>query len=109
MQIFFVEKNDLTSRQSNFEVFIIVFFENLIIYNKSFKALNETEEAQLTTLRSIFELWKTHQQQMVVLVDKLLKTQIVECAAVANWLFSREMSSEFTKSYVWEILHLTIR
>ena len=84
-------------------------YGNLIINNKSFKALNETEEAQLTTLRSIFELWKTHQQQMVVLVDKLLKTQIVECAAVANWLFSREMSSEFTKSYVWEILHLTIR
>ena len=73
------------------------------------QALNETEENQITSLRAIFELWRTHQQQMVVLVDKLLKTQIVECAAVANWLFSREMSTEFTKSYVWEILHLTIR
>merc|ERR1740123_3006518 len=39
----------------------------------------------------------------------MLKTQIVECAAVANWLFSREMTTEFTKCYVWEILHLTIR
>ena len=43
------------------------------------------------------------------LVDKMLKTQIVECAAVANWLFSREMTTEFTKCYVWEILHLTVR
>lgn len=34
---------------------------------------------------------------IVVLVDKLLKTQIIECSAVANWLFSREMSSEFPK------------
>ncbi len=46
---------------------------------------------------------------MVVLVDKLLKTQIIECAAVANWIFSKEMMADFTKSYVWEMLHLTIR
>ena len=63
----------------------------------------------MSTLKSVFELWNCHQQMMVVLVDKMLKTQIVECAAVANWLFSREMVNEFTKAYSWEILHLTIR
>ena len=73
------------------------------------KVINDTEDAQLATLRNVFELWHAHQQMQVVLVDKMLKTQIVECAAVANWLFSREMVSEFTKCYVWEILHLTIR
>lgn len=57
----------------------------------------------------MFELWHTHQQMMVVLVDKMLKTQIVECSAVANWIFSKEMTGEFTKLYLWEILHLTIR
>jgi nuclear cap-binding protein subunit 1 len=46
---------------------------------------------------------------MVVLVDKMLKTQIVECAAVANWIFSKEMMTDFTKAYIWEMLHLTIR
>lgn len=46
---------------------------------------------------------------MVVIVDKLLKTQIVECSSVATWVFSKEMSSEFTKMYLWEILHLTIK
>ena len=46
---------------------------------------------------------------MVVIVDKLLKTQIVECASVANWIFSKDMLAEFTKGYTWEILHLTIR
>jgi len=46
---------------------------------------------------------------MVVLVDKLLKTQVVECAAVANWIFSKEMVQDFTKLYVWEMLHLTVR
>lgn len=43
---------------------------------------------------------------MVVLVDKLLKTQIVEPSAVANWLFSSEMQPEFTK-YAKFILSFT--
>lgn len=57
----------------------------------------------------MFELWHNHQQMMLMLVDKMLKTQIVECSAVANWIFSKEMTGEFTKLYLWEILHLTIR
>lgn len=44
---------------------------------------------------------------MVVLVDKLLKTQIVEPSAVANWLFSSEMQPEFTK-YARFLLSFTI-
>ena len=45
---------------------------------------------------------------MVVLVDKLVKTQIVECPAVANWVFSSELGSELTNFYIWEILSSTI-
>jgi len=36
-------------------------------------------------------------QMQVVLIDKLVKTQIVECQAVAKWIFSAEMASELTK------------
>ena len=32
-----------------------------------------------------------------VLVDKMVRTQIVDCAAVANWLFSPDMAHEFTR------------
>lgn len=46
---------------------------------------------------------------MVVIIDKLLKLQIVDCSAVATWIFSKEMTGEFTKMYLWEILHLTIK
>ena len=74
-----------------------------------FQSLSNTEESQIFVLRSLHELWKSHHQMMVVLVDKLLKTQIIECAAVANWIFSKEMVGEFTKLYTWEMLHLTIR
>lgn len=78
-------------------------------FNYVFKILAESEEAQICVLRNMFELWHNHQQMMVVLVDKMLKSQIVECSAVANWIFSKEMTGEFTKMYLWEILHLTIR
>lgn len=74
-----------------------------------FKILADSDEAQICILKNMFEVWKNHQQMMVVLVDKMLKTQIVECSAVANWIFSREMVKEFTKMYLWEILHLTIK
>lgn len=37
---------------------------------------------------------------IAVLVDKMIRTQIVDCAAVANWLFSQDMAHEFTR-YSW--------
>ncbi|XP_017470240.1 PREDICTED: nuclear cap-binding protein subunit 1 [Rhagoletis zephyria] len=74
-----------------------------------FKALAESEEAQICILHNVYELWQNHQQMMVVIIDKLLKLQIVDCSAVATWIFSKEMTGEFTKMYLWEILHLTIK
>lgn len=74
-----------------------------------FRVLAESEESQLNILHNVYELFSNHQQMMCVLVDKLLKTQIVDCSIVATWVFSKEMSTEFTKMYLWEILHLTIK
>lgn len=34
---------------------------------------------------------------IAVLVDKMIRTQITDCAAVANWLFSQDMAHEFTR------------
>jgi nuclear cap-binding protein subunit 1 len=45
---------------------------------------------------------------IVVIVDKMLKTQIVECIAVINWIFSDEMRNDLTKFYAWEILNSTL-
>ncbi|XP_045775416.1 nuclear cap-binding protein subunit 1 [Maniola jurtina] len=73
-----------------------------------FKILAESEEAQIYILRNVWELWQRHTQMVCVLVDKMLKTQIVECSAVATWLFSKEMAPYFTRGALWEILHLTI-
>ncbi|CAB4063026.1 NCBP1 [Lepeophtheirus salmonis] len=84
-------------------------FAAIAKFHPTLKALVSSEEGQSTTLKGVFQLWSSHQQMMVGIVDKLLKTQVVECAAIANWIFSADMKSEFTKMYVWEMLHLTIR
>ncbi|TRY91112.1 hypothetical protein DNTS_020405 [Danionella cerebrum] len=84
-------------------------FSALAKFHEVLKTLTESDEGKLHILRVLYEFWKNHPQMIAVLVDKLIRTQIVDCAAVANWLFSPEMAHDFTRLYVWEILHSTIR
>lgn len=44
-----------------------------------------------------------------VLVDKFIRTQIVDCAAVANWVFSPEMAHDFTRYTSETRLHVQVR
>ncbi|KAG7169403.1 Nuclear cap-binding protein subunit 1-like [Homarus americanus] len=85
-------------------------FAGISKFLKVFESIvGNNEEAQILVLREMHEVWDHHQQMMVMLVDKFLRTQIVSCASVANWIFSKEMMPEFTKNYIWEIIHATIR
>ncbi|CAB1337305.1 unnamed protein product [Coregonus sp. 'balchen'] len=84
-------------------------FSALAKFHEILKALTDCDEGKLHILRVVYEVWRNHPQMVSVLVDKLIRTQIVDCAAVANWLFSPNMAHEFTRFYVWEILHSTIR
>ncbi|CAB1325501.1 unnamed protein product [Coregonus sp. 'balchen'] len=80
-------------------------FSALAKFHEILKALTDCDEGKLHILRVVYEVWRNHPQMISVLVDKLIRTQIVDCAAVANWLFSPNMAHEFTR---W-ILHSTIR
>uniref|UniRef100_A0A8C2ZVY7 Nuclear cap binding protein subunit 1 n=1 Tax=Cyclopterus lumpus TaxID=8103 RepID=A0A8C2ZVY7_CYCLU len=84
-------------------------FSALGKFHEILKALTERDEGKLHILKVVYEAWKNHPQMIAVLVDKMIRTQIVDCAAVANWLFSQDMAHEFTRLFVWEILHSTIR
>uniref|UniRef100_A0A8B9W9Q8 Nuclear cap-binding protein subunit 1 n=1 Tax=Bos mutus grunniens TaxID=30521 RepID=A0A8B9W9Q8_BOSMU len=84
-------------------------FSALAKFHEVFKTLAESDEGKLHVLRVMFEVWRNHPQMIAVLVDKMIRTQIVDCAAVANWIFSSELSRDFTRLFVWEILHSTIR
>ncbi|XP_061746521.1 nuclear cap-binding protein subunit 1-like [Nerophis ophidion] len=84
-------------------------FSALGKFHKILKNLAESDEGKLHILKVVYEVWKNHPQTTAVLVDKMIRTQMVDCAAVANWLFSQDMAHEFTRLYIWEILHSTIR
>ncbi|XP_070542802.1 LOW QUALITY PROTEIN: nuclear cap-binding protein subunit 1-A-like [Ptychodera flava] len=84
-------------------------FSALAKFHSVFKALADSEESQMYMLNKVYEIWQNHHQMISVLVDKMLRTQIVDCSSVANWLFSKDMSRDFTRYYVWEMMNSTIR
>uniref|UniRef100_A0A3P9NH11 Nuclear cap binding protein subunit 1 n=1 Tax=Poecilia reticulata TaxID=8081 RepID=A0A3P9NH11_POERE len=84
-------------------------FSALGKFHEILKNLTESDDGKLHILKVVYEVWRNHPQMIAVLVDKMIRTQIVDCAAVANWLFSQDMAHEFTRLFIWEILHSTIR
>lgn len=65
-------------------------------FHSTLKQLTEdNENAQLCALQCVYELWSSHPQMLIVLVDKMLRMQIVECPSVINWIFSKEMADDF--------------
>ncbi|KAF3838812.1 hypothetical protein F7725_010580 [Dissostichus mawsoni] len=51
---------------------------------KVLKALTENDEGKVHILKVVYEAWKNHPQMVAVLVDKLIRTQIVDCAAILH-------------------------
>uniref|UniRef100_A0A8C6KM73 Nuclear cap binding protein subunit 1 n=1 Tax=Nothobranchius furzeri TaxID=105023 RepID=A0A8C6KM73_NOTFU len=84
-------------------------FSALGKFHEILKTLTDSDDGKLHILKVVYEVWRNHPQMIAVLVDKMIRTQIVDCAAVANWLFSQDMAHEFTRLFIWEILHSTIR
>lgn len=44
----------------------------------------------------------------MLVLDKLVRMQIVDALAVFNWLFSDKVTPYFTRQYVWDILESTV-
>jgi len=66
----------------------------------------ENEDAQICVLKAGYDLWMNDTQMLSVVVDLLLKYQIVSCAAVANWVFMQEMTADFTRLEMNKILRI---
>ena len=71
-------------------------------------SLVDTEETQMTLLRTLHEVWRNHQQFMVIAIDRLITHQLVDPATVITWAFSEHMQDDFMCFYLWEIVHKTI-
>ena len=84
-------------------------FSALSKFHKVFKWIADGEEGKIACLQILKRVWCNHPQMIVVLVDKMLRMQIVDCSSVAKWIFSPEMAPDFTRMYTWEMMHSTIR
>lgn len=117
-------------------------FLSSLRFHEVLKALTDCDEGKLHILRVLYEFWKNHPlvgsfrlhiflsycmsfvasveahvvnvlfQMISVLVDKFIRTQIVDCAAVANWVFSPEMAHDFTRytsEHTQTHLHVQVR
>lgn len=77
-------------------------------YRNVFKALTNIEGGQCQMLKTLHSCLITHPQLEVILVDKLLKAELLSMDEVCHWIFSDSMSEHYTKSYTWELLNNTI-
>lgn len=84
-------------------------FSAVTKFHKLLKNIIVNEEAQIHCLKIVNEFWSTHPQFMLVLIDKLVRMQLIDCSAVVNWLFSKDVKDNFTKLYVWEIMTSTLK
>ncbi|KAH8273290.1 hypothetical protein KR018_005655, partial [Drosophila ironensis] len=84
-------------------------FAALARYYDVLKGMANGEKAQHAILNGIFELWMCNEQFKLVVVQKMLRMQIVEPKYVVSWIFAPGLWAELSKTYIWEILHATIR
>lgn len=73
-----------------------------------FKALTRVEGGQVQLLQTMHSCLETHPQLQVILVDKLLKAELVEAKEVCCWIFSEPMKPLHLNSYLWELLNNTL-
>lgn len=84
-------------------------FATLTRYQTVFKQLIHSESEQHAILKGVFELWAGNEQFKYVVVEKLIRMQIVEAKYVVTWIFAPQLRVELTKMYIWELLHATVR
>lgn len=77
-------------------------------YRNVFRALTSVQGGQCQMLRTLHSCLVTHPQLLVILIDKLLKADLVSMNEVCNWIFSDLACEHYTRSYVWELLNSTI-
>ncbi|EDV26456.1 uncharacterized protein TRIADDRAFT_54475 [Trichoplax adhaerens] len=74
-----------------------------------FKAIIKGGDEQIICLNSMFSVWERNIQILELLLDKMLRLEIIEPSSVINWLLSRDMLGSFQRFFVWNIVHHCLR
>jgi nuclear cap-binding protein subunit 1 len=80
-------------------------FMALTKFKSLFNSLIVSEEEQIQCLAVLFDFWQTSPQMLTVLVEKLHRMKIISSTAVVKWLFHPSVNQQFTRWYIWDILH----
>lgn len=78
-------------------------------FHGMFNELITSKSEQMHCLRAVREFWCRNPLMMLIVIDKMVKMQYVQCSTVINWIFSKEMESEFLRFSTWELLHNTLK
>lgn len=111
------ENDELPYNINEFGVFITVMLKMASkTYSHNFSALfryqavlktvcDVSEQYQEKLLETLYACWKTNQQMLMILTDKLLKMQVIDCSAVVGWLFDEKMWPEHNRQWLFEVLN----
>ncbi|PIO53573.1 MIF4G like protein, partial [Teladorsagia circumcincta] len=84
-------------------------FVALSRYSTTLKTIADTsDEMQEVLLCCLFQCWRHNHLRIVILVDKMLKMQILDCGVVISWIFSENLRSETDRQWVWEVLNTAL-
>ncbi|EPB76851.1 MIF4G domain protein [Ancylostoma ceylanicum] len=61
-----------------------------------------------TTLKTVADTSDEMQERIIILVDKMLKMQILDCGVVISWIFSESLRSENDRQWIWEVLNTAL-
>ncbi|UMM13711.1 hypothetical protein L5515_001848 [Caenorhabditis briggsae] len=111
------ENDELPYNISEFGVFVTVMlkmasktyshnFSALFRYKDTLKTVcDAAEQYQEKLLETLYSCWKSNQQMLMILTDKLLKMQIIDCSSVVGWLFDEKMWQEHNRQWLFEVLN----
>uniref|UniRef100_W6NQB7 Nuclear cap-binding protein subunit 1 n=1 Tax=Haemonchus contortus TaxID=6289 RepID=W6NQB7_HAECO len=84
-------------------------FVALSRYSTTLKTIADTsDEMQEVLLCCLFQCWRNNHLRIIILVDKMLKMQILDCGVVISWIFSESLKSETDRQWVWEVLNTAL-
>jgi nuclear cap-binding protein subunit 1 len=84
-------------------------FMALYKFRPLFLELAKTDETKLAVLKALAEFYTNNPQVHAIILDKLIRSQIVDAMVVVNWLFLPTTVQDFHKQYVWDILESTVQ
>jgi len=77
-------------------------------YNELARSVINNETRRVQAIAVVASFWSLSKFHLIITLDKLMTYRIVDNIAIVNWLFSPDQLPDFTRGYVWEILHNTI-